>query len=495
MGHYKIRVATGYFLCAGTMDSISITLVGLRGESPKFQLDNCGKDFSPGEVDEFTVQSEQDLGPLLLVLIHKEPYGIFPQTSWNCSFVEVTSPQGHTYHFPCYQWILGYRTLALREGAAKTISEDGDNQLLLQHRRDELRTKQEAYSYKEYQPGWPRCLDKDIVSQLHPNDQYSRTMSTRFNMHMTTAEMELKLKGLLDCKNSWSKLADVRRAFWFYWSPTAEYVSKHWAEDRFFGYQYLNGVNPDVIRQCTELPAKFPVTHELVAKSLKEGTTLEAEMEKGTIFLIDCQVLEGIPATELNGRLQHISAPLCLLHLTHLGEMIPIAIQLTQQPGPESPIFLPSDSEWDWALAKFWVRNSTFYIHEGLTHLLYTHLIVEVFALATVRQLPTCHPVYKLLIPHFRYTLHINLLGRVHLIAPGGLIDKSMGTGVHGLLHLLAKGLSTLTYTTLCLPDDLRDRGIESLPNYYYKEDGLKLWEAIHRYGAGGKEGQHSCKA
>lgn len=31
--------------------------------------------------------------------------------------------------------------------AAKTISEDGDNQLLLQHRKDELRTKQEAYRF------------------------------------------------------------------------------------------------------------------------------------------------------------------------------------------------------------------------------------------------------------------------------------------------------------------------------------------------------------
>ncbi|XP_034991380.1 hydroperoxide isomerase ALOXE3 isoform X1 [Zootoca vivipara] len=482
---YKIRVATGNYLCAGTMDSISITLVGSRGESPKSQLDKCGKDFSPGEVGEYVVQSEQDLGPILLVRLHKEKYSIFPQTNWNCSYVEVAAPQGETYRFPCYQWLLGYQTLELREGAAKTVCMDKENQLLLQHRRDELRAKQEAYRYKEYQPGWPQCLDVDCVDNLHPNDQYSCSRYSAFQVQMVASEVELKLKGLLDCKNSWRKLDDVRRAFWFYRSPVSEYVSKHWDEDAFFGYQYLNGVNPVVIRRCTEIPANFPVTHEMVAKSLENHTTLEEELKKGTIFLIDCQILEGVPAAKLNGTLQHISAPLCLLHSTPLGEMIPIAIQLTQQPGPESPIFLPTDSEWDWALAKLWVRNSTFHIHEVLTHLLYTHLVVEVFLLATLRQLPMCHPVHKLLIPHFRYTLHINVLGRGNLFAPGGLIDLAMATGFHGLSYLLAKGLSALTYSTLCLPDDLRERGLESLPGYYYKEDGMKLWEAIESFVKG----------
>ncbi|XP_072859835.2 hydroperoxide isomerase ALOXE3 [Pogona vitticeps] len=479
---YRIRVATGSSLCGGTMDSISITLVGSQGESPKFLLDKCGKDFSPGGVDEYEVSSPYDLGPILLVRLHKERYGIFPQTNWNCNFVDVTAPGGTVYRFPCYQWLVGYQTLELREGAAKTLSMDADNQLLLRHREKELQAKREAYKYKEYQPGWPKCLDADTVEDLHLNDRYSATKANAFNIQMVMAEIELKLKGLLDCKNSWRKLDDVRRAFWFYRSATAEYVSKHWAEDSFFGYQYLNGVNPVVIQRCTELPAKFPVTQEMVAKSLQKDTTLEQELKKGTIFVIDCQILEGAPGTVLNGSLQYVSAPLCLLHLNPQGEMIPIAIQLTQQPGPESPIFLPTDSEWDWALAKFWVRNSTFYIHEVLTHLLYTHLVVEVFLLATLHQLPTCHPVHKLLIPHFRHTLHINVLGRVNLFAPGGLIEQATGTGFRGVSHLLAKGLSTLTYSTLCLPDDLHNRGVESLPGYYYKEDGLKLWEAIKSF-------------
>ncbi|XP_015718532.1 hydroperoxide isomerase ALOXE3-like [Coturnix japonica] len=481
MATYKVKVVMGDTLEAQTRNSVYITLVGTRGESPQTTI---SYKFLPWTVKERTVKCEQDLGPIVLIRLTKTR--LFLEDAWFCKEVQVTAPDGTTYRFPCYQWLEGTTTQEFREGTGKKMTDD-DLEILKEHRRKELKARQKAYQWKNYAEGWPCCLNVDSIFDLDSNIEFSCTRTKSFTGLLIYQGATHLLSGFLARPTSWRSLDEMRSIF----SRTKgrdivpEYVASHWQEDAFFGYQFLNGNNPIVIRNCLVLPEKFPVTQEMVADSLGKDTTLSKEMKEGHIFIVDYELLQGIPAGTIHGRQQYVAAPLCLLHQDASGHLRPIAIQLSQMPGPSSPIFLPSDDEWDWLLAKTWVRNADFYSHQVITHLLRTHLFGEVFAVATLRQLPTCHPLFKLLIPHFRFTLHINTLARTVLINPGGVIDKGSGVTHEGLLLILRRGMEKVTYTSLCLPEDIKARGVSFIPNYHYRDDGMRLWEAINRFVSG----------
>uniref|UniRef100_A0A670Z9L3 Arachidonate lipoxygenase 3 n=1 Tax=Pseudonaja textilis TaxID=8673 RepID=A0A670Z9L3_PSETE len=434
------------------------------------------------KVAEVDLPCDRDLGPILLIRLQKEPYSCFPQSSWYCTTAQVTSPQGEVFHFPCYQWLEGYSTLSIREGT-------GDYIVLF--KCSLYFFEQCKFSHPSDQPIHPSFIPMQHrmspKSPLPPSLPSFGVLLPTQMLHVTflilpISLFEAKMKGFFYKPYSWEKLEDIRKIFWFYHTPVSEFVFKHWKEDAFFGYQFLNGINPIKIQKCTHIPENFPVTQEMVAAALGRSTTLEKELKKGTIYLVDYKILENIPTVFLNNHQQYIAAPLCLLHQKPSGEVLPLAIQ---QPGPQSPIFLPTDEEWLWTLAKTWVRNSEFHTHEVIAHLLRSHLMSEVFSVATLRNLPMCHPLYKLLIPHLRYSIHINVLARTFLISPGGTFDKAIATGRQGLAVLLQRATDDLTYTQLCLPDDIEARGVGGLLQYYYRDDGLKIWEAIKSFVSG----------
>ncbi|XP_064593973.1 polyunsaturated fatty acid lipoxygenase ALOX8-like [Zonotrichia leucophrys gambelii] len=295
------------------------------------------------------------------------------------------------------------------------------------------------------------------------------------------ARIRLRLRGLCP-GGSWRSLGDVRAALEGPGTPISEYVVRHWQSDAFFGEQFLSGVNPVLLRRCRRLPPNFPVTGDTVAPSLGTGTTLAQEMEAGRLFLADYSMLEGLPTGTIGGRPQFVAAPLCLLWLSPRGRLLPVAIQLSQHPGPGSPIFVPGGRGW--ALAKLWVRSAHFVLHEMVTHLLHGHFLAEAFAVATQR-LPAAHPVHQLLLPHVRFTFHINILARETLLNPGGIIDQATSVGREGTLALVARGTAALTFRELCVPDDVAERGVGDIPGYHYRDDAMAIWGAIQGYVEG----------
>ena len=83
--------------------------------------------------------------------------------------------------------------------------------------------------------------------------------------------------------------------------------------------------------------------------------------------MVDSKELEGIKRAGTDGRSKYRSYaadPLCLFYVRSSGDLVPIAIQLFQQPSDTNPIWTPSDSKYDWMLAKMWFRNADHQIHQ-----------------------------------------------------------------------------------------------------------------------------------
>ncbi|XP_036789712.1 hydroperoxide isomerase ALOXE3-like [Oncorhynchus mykiss] len=478
MVKYTVKVFTGEMLLAGTLNSVYVKLVGTKGESERVYIPNTA---SQGSMIEHNVSCPSSLGPLEFVVLDTEPYALlaYINDDWFCSKVVVTTPEGNTASFPCYRWISGYERLVFREATGKLIFNETCPEAI-EERKKELQSRCEVYRWSIYAEGLPEIMKVDRASELPAEVRFSFTKDLEFKFTLAEALVELNLAGLSTNKEQWKSLDELSRVFNCHKTDVYDYVEKNWKEDEFFGYQLLNGLNPMMIHRCSKLPKNFPVTEDMVKASLF-GKSLAAEIQKGNIFLVDYKRLHGVTANVINGKQHFLAAPLCLLYMTD-NKLMPIAIQLKQDPGEDNPIFLPTDSEYDWLLAKIFVRSADFAEHELNFHLLRTHLLAEVFAMSTLRNLPMVHPIYKLLISHSRYTLQINTLARQALISENGVITENASIGGTGMMEFLKNAMASLTYSSLCMPEDITERGLESIPNFFYREDGLRLWDIVHRF-------------
>ncbi|XP_072570214.1 polyunsaturated fatty acid 5-lipoxygenase-like [Paramormyrops kingsleyae] len=270
----------------------------------------------------------------------------------------------------------------------------------------------------------------------------------------------------------WKKIDDIKSVFLFP-SKKAKDISENWKDDAFFGSQFLNGCNPGMIQMCTEIPEKIPGISD-VCPDISEL------IQKEKIYMVDYELLDNIKDDIIHGHRQYLAAPIVLLQETAQG-LMPIAIQLKQKPGEENPIFTPKDAE-AWLLAKIWVRNSDFYIHELVSHLLKTHLLAEIIIFSIFTSLHDHHPIRRIFAVTGRYTIPINIAARNTLTNKTGFFKEYTGFGVDAQCKVLDRAVKQLTYKSLCLPDNLKSRGVQKLDNYHYRDDGMQIWDAISEF-------------
>jgi len=123
--------------------------------------------------------------------------------------------------------------------------------------------------------------------------------------------------------------------------------------------------------------------------------------------------------------------------------------------------------------------------HELGSHLTYTHLIEELFIVASHRQLPVDHPVMLLMADHFLKTLSLNDAARTSLM-PTFISQLSPFPNVTNV-QLVGKFFESYNLTDKMPPNDLKARGftedvINAMPDYHYAKKALNTWNLWYTY-------------
>lgn len=187
-------------------------------------------------------------------------------------------------------------------------------------------------------------------------------------------------------------------------------IAKSYQEDEVFAYMRVAGYNPVMIERVTSLGDRFPVTEEHYQAVMGTDDSLAAAGLEGRLYLADYKILSGVINGTYPREQKYVYSPLALFALPKGSDptrlLRPVAIQCGQTPGPDYPIVTPNSGKYAWLFAKTVVQIADANIHEAVTHLARTHLLVGVFAIATARQLPHTHPLRILLRPQ---------IGRAHV--------------------------------------------------------------------------------
>ncbi len=295
------------------------------------------------------------------------------------------------------------------------------------------------------------------------------------------------------------------------WMPAA---GEPCEQDWFFGQLQIAGFNTTQLRAVVidatagadsvplhGLLAKCPVTDAVLQGVTGEATlTLQQAARDGRLYVVDYTQLEGAKTEPLHGEQRYICAPIGLFcwnpapppGFPPQGALQPVAIQLGQRFDPEStPIFTPNDSAGGndpnllkWRIAKYTMNVCSAIQHEAVAHLGDTHLIVEPMIVALHRQVSEKHPLYKLLIPHFRFTININDDAIHSLIVPGGVVACNVGIAIESSLELVSRAHRAWRWDEHVPEREFARRGVDRLPVFPFRDDTLLLWRAIHDYVA-----------
>lgn len=478
---FLVHVETGNHLFSGTDAGVYIALYGTKGRTKKILLDKLfHNDFERGSKESYyiTVPVIGDVKFVQMFLIGGK-YTF--KREWflnNIVLMDLTTRK--LFELPVYRWITDKLTLPTGEAMLRQKEVNIDRLFL---RQIWLEEQHNTYPWSHID-GLPGCIGCESYDGLPVELKYSTERQIEKKKILADVLIKLKLHKYQTVFNSFDSFEDFKTMSEVVPSSETSSAIKEddrWRTDEEFGREFLDGVNPVMIKRCKEPIKKFPVTNDMVGNLLDRGLTLDEEMKAGHIYYADYPHMTGIPRSGPNV----VTDSIVMFYVRDSGVLVPIAIQLHQEPGPRNPIWTPNDSEMEWLLAKMFVKATDAHYQSIYSHLVQTHFLMETITVSLHRQLPPNHPVYKMLIQHCRFTVAAGQMGRDLLVNGEDSIFKKILAIPGHEIELMRNRFKDFSVNELIMPRNFADRGVDDkklLPNYHFRDDALLIWDKLSEY-------------
>ncbi|XP_037070584.1 allene oxide synthase-lipoxygenase protein-like [Pollicipes pollicipes] len=450
---FVVHVTTGDKDCAGTDSNVFVRLFDGKGnQTEAIKLDRPLKnDLERGSTDSFPARGADGFGNIERIELWRDNFGVSPD--WYLERIVVEHRSRTRYVFPLLRWVQPERHYMVYQYDCSLPQDDRypeERRQELEHRRRRLKKEQQQLSEDTKEPASEKQRKKLLA----------------------------KVSGTIPKwpQKPWTALYDMRKLFKS--GLDEPMCAAVWRDDVWFGQQRLEGVCPRLIRACSKLPDKLAVTEAQLLPAL-EGGTLSDCLAHGRLFTVDLGLLHGL--RDINGH--EMVAPVGLFLLNRAGELVPLAIQLFQRPGPNNPVFLSTDKGYVWTVAKMFFNMAEAQYQYGF---LYRGVCVEMMsyvAQCTEQLLSPSHPIYKLLAPHLTPMLAASHAASKTMDA---WLDKCTTMGAKSLQDVMTKGLSRYRLDKHGnVARELHSRGVSSrerLPRYGYRDSALPLHRLLHSY-------------
>ena len=116
----------------------------------------------------------------------------------------------------------------------------------------------------------------------------------------------------------------------------------------------------------SDLASQYPsLGWFMFLSSLGNPSLFFFSLQNGRVYIADYKILEDIPQYgQDTSERRYVCASLGLFYVKGSGDLVPIAIQLHQNPHSANPIWTPNDAEMDWICAKLWLRTADSQVHQ-----------------------------------------------------------------------------------------------------------------------------------